>query len=198
VARNRVFAADFVTVQRFRKKPGFLDCGADSEIWFLVRCFLTSVTSEILQQCQQGDFSWGRAGLFNLFASFKAVGEPAPTGPTRMVPDLSYIRYLHPLPNFPLPSAIMRGCTQKNGNLEGNMSRKCQLTGKKANNGFAVSHSHRRTHKLQEANLQWKRIWWPQEKRWVKLHLSTKAIKTLQHKGLEIMAREAGINLYKM
>jgi large subunit ribosomal protein L28 len=97
-----------------------------------------------------------------------------------------------------LPSAIMRGCTQKNSNLEGNMSRKCQLTGKKANNGFAVSHSHHRTHKLQEANLQWKRIWWPQEKRWVRLHLSTKAIKTLQHKGLEIMAKEAGINLYKM
>jgi hypothetical protein len=34
--------------------------------------------TEILQQCQQGDFSWGMAGLFNLFASFKAVGEPAP------------------------------------------------------------------------------------------------------------------------
>jgi hypothetical protein len=32
-----------------------------------------------LQQCQQGDFLWGRAGLFNLFVSFKAVGEPAPT-----------------------------------------------------------------------------------------------------------------------
>jgi len=89
-------------------------------------------------------------------------------------------------------------CTQKNGNLEGNMSRKCQLTGKKANNGFAVSHSHHRTHKLQDANLQWKRVWWPQEKRWVRLHLSTKAIKTLQHKGLEIMAKEAGINLYKL
>jgi len=42
------------------------------------------------------------------------------------------------------------------------MSRICQLTGKRANNGMAVSHSHRRTHKLQEANLQWKRIWWPQ------------------------------------
>ena len=78
------------------------------------------------------------------------------------------------------------------------MSRKCQLTGKKANNGFAVSHSHHRTHKLQEANLQWKRIWWPQEKRWVRLHLSTKAIKTLEHKGLEIMAKQAGINLYKL
>ncbi|ABW27695.1 MULTISPECIES: 50S ribosomal protein L28 [Acaryochloris] len=75
------------------------------------------------------------------------------------------------------------------------MGKKCQLTGKKANNAFAVSHSHRRTHKLQEANLQWKRVWWPQEKRWVKLRLSTKAIKTLEKKGLAAFAREAGINL---
>ncbi len=75
------------------------------------------------------------------------------------------------------------------------MSRKCQLTGKKANNAFAVSHSHRRTKKLQNANLQWKRVWWPEGKRWVKLKLSTKAIKTLQKKGIQAMAKEAGINL---
>ncbi|MGB3695018.1 MAG: 50S ribosomal protein L28 [Spirulinaceae cyanobacterium] len=75
------------------------------------------------------------------------------------------------------------------------MSRKCQLTGKKANNAFAVSHSHRRTKKLQNANLQWKRVWWPEGKRWVKLKLSTKAIKTLQKKGIQTMAKEAGINL---
>jgi large subunit ribosomal protein L28 len=75
------------------------------------------------------------------------------------------------------------------------MGKKCQLTGKKANNAFAVSHSHRRTKKLQEANLQWKRVWWPQAKRWVKLRLSTKAIKTLEKKGLAAFAKEAGINL---
>ncbi|AFZ31389.1 MULTISPECIES: 50S ribosomal protein L28 [Cyanophyceae] len=75
------------------------------------------------------------------------------------------------------------------------MSRKCQLTGKKANNAYAISHSHRRTKKLQEANLQWKRVWWAQGNRWVRLLLSTKAIKTLEHKGLEAMAKEAGINL---
>ena len=75
------------------------------------------------------------------------------------------------------------------------MSRKCQLTGKKANNAFAISHSHRRTKKLQQANLQWKRVWWPQGNRWVKLRLSTKAIKTLETKGLQAMAKEAGINL---
>jgi large subunit ribosomal protein L28 len=75
------------------------------------------------------------------------------------------------------------------------MSRRCLLTGKKANNGFAVSHSHRRTKKLQQVNLQWKRVWWPEGKRWVRLRLSTNAIKTLESKGLGAMAKEAGIDL---
>ncbi len=77
------------------------------------------------------------------------------------------------------------------------MSRKCALTGKKANNAYAVSHSHRRTKKLQEVNLQSKRIWWPQGNRWVRLNLSTKAIKALKTRGIEAMAKEAGINLNK-
>ena len=77
------------------------------------------------------------------------------------------------------------------------MARRCELTGKKANNAYALSHSHRRTKKLQEVNLQSKRVWWPQGKRWVKLRLSTKAIKTLEHKGIEAMAKEAGLDLRK-
>ncbi|MDJ0575868.1 MAG: 50S ribosomal protein L28 [Xenococcaceae cyanobacterium MO_234.B1] len=77
------------------------------------------------------------------------------------------------------------------------MSRKCELTGKKANNAFAISHSHRRTKRLQHANLQSKRVWWPEGNRWVKLRLSTKAIKTLEKKGIHAMAKEAGIDLNK-
>ena len=75
------------------------------------------------------------------------------------------------------------------------MSRKCQLTGKKANNAYAISHSHRRTKKLQEVNLQEKRVWWSQGNRWVRLRLSTKAIKTLEKNGLQAMAKAAGIDL---
>jgi large subunit ribosomal protein L28 len=77
------------------------------------------------------------------------------------------------------------------------MSRVCQLTGKKANNAFAISHSHRRTKKLQQPNLQWKRIWWAEGNRWVRLRISTKAIKSLDTKGLAAMAKEAGIDLNK-
>ena len=78
------------------------------------------------------------------------------------------------------------------------MSRKCQLTGKTANNAMAVSHSHRRTRKLQEANLQSRRIWWQEGNRWVKLRLSTKAIKTLERKSLSAFAKEAGLDLSRL
>jgi large subunit ribosomal protein L28 len=77
------------------------------------------------------------------------------------------------------------------------MARRCQITGKKANNAMAVSHSHRRTKKLQGVNLQWKRVWWAEGNRWVRLRLSTKAIKTLMKKGIQAMANEAGMNLNK-
>lgn len=77
------------------------------------------------------------------------------------------------------------------------MSRQCQLTNKRANNAFSISHSHRRTKRLQNANLQTKRVWWSEGNRWVKLHISTKAIKTLEKRGLQVMAKEAGINLNK-
>ncbi len=78
------------------------------------------------------------------------------------------------------------------------MARRCQLTGKKANNAMAVSHSHIRTKKLQEVNLQWKRFWWPEGNRFVRLRLSTKAIKTVQMKGLAAFAKEVGVNLTKL
>ncbi len=75
------------------------------------------------------------------------------------------------------------------------MPRVCQLTGKRANNGFAVSHSHRRTKRLQHANLQDKKLWWAEGNCWVRLRLSTKALKTIDTKGLNAIAKEAGIDL---
>nr|YP_009509253.1 ribosomal protein L28 [Gracilaria vermiculophylla]AXI96903.1 ribosomal protein L28 [Gracilaria vermiculophylla]QXU75114.1 ribosomal protein L28 [Gracilaria vermiculophylla]WDZ68052.1 ribosomal protein L28 [Gracilaria vermiculophylla] len=59
------------------------------------------------------------------------------------------------------------------------MVKKCMLTGKKSNNGYAVSHSHVRTKKIQQVNLQTKRIWSNKEKKWIKIKICTKAIKSL-------------------
>ena len=55
-------------------------------------------------------------------------------------------------------------------------SRVCQLTGKKANNGYVVTFSHKRNKKLQGVNLQYKRLYWPEAQRFVRLRLSTKVL----------------------
>ncbi|KAI3442115.1 uncharacterized protein J3R85_001713 [Psidium guajava] len=75
--------------------------------------------------------------------------------------------------------------------------RVCPLTGKKANRANKVSFSNHKTKKLQFVNLQYKRIWWEAGKRYVKLRLSTKALKTIEKNGLDAVAKKAGIDLRK-
>jgi large subunit ribosomal protein L28 len=78
------------------------------------------------------------------------------------------------------------------------MSRVCDLTGQRANNGMAVSHSHVRTKKLQQVNLQKRRLWWAEGKRFVTLRVSTRTLKTIQKHGLGAYAKELGINLARV
>ena len=59
------------------------------------------------------------------------------------------------------------------------MSKKCQITQKISNNGCSISYSHMRTKKLQYVNLQNKKIWSNKQKKWIKVRISTKAIKSL-------------------
>nr|YP_010865300.1 ribosomal protein L28 [Campylaephora boydenii]WGT74205.1 ribosomal protein L28 [Campylaephora boydenii] len=59
------------------------------------------------------------------------------------------------------------------------MSKICQISGKKANNGYSISHSHIRTKKIQNVNLQTKKIWSIEKNSWIKVRISTKALKTL-------------------
>ncbi|KAK7243133.1 hypothetical protein RIF29_37920 [Crotalaria pallida] len=75
--------------------------------------------------------------------------------------------------------------------------RVCPFTGKKANRANKVSFSNHKTKKLQFVNLQYKRIWWEAGKRFVKLRLSTKALKTIEKNGLDAVAKKAGIDLRK-
>ena len=77
------------------------------------------------------------------------------------------------------------------------MSRVCELTGAKANNGMAVSHSHIRTKKLQQVNLQKRRLWWDEGNRWVNIRISTRALKSVQKLGLDKFAKLKGVNLNK-
>jgi len=59
------------------------------------------------------------------------------------------------------------------------MSKICQVTNKKANNGYSVSHSHVRVRKIQNINLQSKKIWSNKHKSWIRLKISTKGIKSI-------------------
>ena len=77
------------------------------------------------------------------------------------------------------------------------MSRVCVLTGARANNGMAVSHSHIRTKKLQQVNLQKRRLWWQEKNKWVTLRISTKALKSIQKVGLNKFAKSQGVDLSK-
>ena len=77
------------------------------------------------------------------------------------------------------------------------MARVCMLTGKRPNSANKVSHSNIKTKKRQLPNLQTKRIWYEKEQRWVKLRLSTRALRTLRKKSLETFAKEAGVDLSK-
>ena len=77
------------------------------------------------------------------------------------------------------------------------MSRVCELTGAKANNGMSVSHSHIRTKKLQHVNLQKRRIWWQEGKKWINIRISTKALKSIQKVGLDKFAKNNGVDLNK-
>jgi len=65
------------------------------------------------------------------------------------------------------------------------VSAHCQLTGAKPGFGNAVSHSHRRTRRRFDPNIQRKRYWLPSEGRHVRLTLSTKGIKTVDAVGIE-------------
>lgn len=65
------------------------------------------------------------------------------------------------------------------------VSRHCQLTGRSPGFGKSVSHSHRRTSRRWDPNVQDRRYWLPDERRWVRLRLSVKGIKTVDKVGIE-------------
>nr|XP_010940725.1 50S ribosomal protein L28, chloroplastic [Elaeis guineensis] len=93
-----------------------------------------------------------------------------------------------PLPNPILPTAPVQPIVAR---------RVCPFTGKKANRANKVSFSNHKTKKLQFVNLQYKRVWWEAGKRYLKLRLSTKALKTIEKNGLDAVAKKAGIDLRK-
>lgn len=70
------------------------------------------------------------------------------------------------------------------------MARVCQVSGKKPMTGNNVSHANNRTKRRFLPNLQVKKFWDPENKRWIKLKLTAKAIKTIDKKGITSVLKE--------
>ncbi|MCY7361805.1 MAG: 50S ribosomal protein L28 [Ignavibacteria bacterium] len=68
------------------------------------------------------------------------------------------------------------------------MSKVCIVTGKKPLTGNNVSHANNKTKRRQLPNLQKKRIWLEDEKRWVTVRISANGIKTLDKIGTKSLA----------
>ncbi|GGL89153.1 50S ribosomal protein L28-2 [Streptomyces fumigatiscleroticus] len=65
------------------------------------------------------------------------------------------------------------------------MSAHCMLTGARPGFGNRVSHSHRRTSRRFDPNIQTRRYWLPSEGRCVRLRLSARGIRTVDAIGVE-------------
>ena len=65
------------------------------------------------------------------------------------------------------------------------MARVCQVTGKKPMVGNNVSHANNKTKRRFLPNLQSRRFWVESENRWVRLRVTTNAIRTIDKNGID-------------
>ena len=74
------------------------------------------------------------------------------------------------------------------------MARRCELTGKGPLSGNRVSHAHNKTRMRQLPNLQSKRIWVPEFDSFVRVKLSTRALRSIAKIGFVPFCRKNGID----
>lgn len=65
------------------------------------------------------------------------------------------------------------------------MSAICQVTGRKPGFGKSVSHSHRRTNRRWNVNVQRRKFYLPSEGRTITLTVSAKGLKVIDRDGIE-------------
>ncbi|MCY4161220.1 MAG: 50S ribosomal protein L28 [Flavobacteriaceae bacterium] len=71
------------------------------------------------------------------------------------------------------------------------MSKVCQISRKRVMIGNSVSHALNRTKRRFDVNLITKRVFIPEENRWVKLKISTSVLRTINRKGISAVLKEA-------
>ncbi len=71
------------------------------------------------------------------------------------------------------------------------MSKVCELTGKRVQTGYNVSFSNKKTKRHFYPNLFDRRLYLPDEDRWIKVRICKKALRTIDKKGVMPVVREA-------
>ncbi len=77
------------------------------------------------------------------------------------------------------------------------MARRCDLTGKGPLSGNRVSHAHNKTRMRQLPNLQSKRIWVPELGGFVRVKLTTRALRSIAKVGFVPFCKKNGIDYKK-
>ena len=78
------------------------------------------------------------------------------------------------------------------------MSKVCQVTGKKPMFGNNVSHANNKTRRKFLPNLQRKRYYLESERRWIRLKITARGIKTISKNGIEAVVRKMRANGVKI
>lgn len=78
------------------------------------------------------------------------------------------------------------------------MSRICQVTGKGTTFGNNVSHAKNRTRRTFLPNLHYRKFWVESENCWVRLRVSTKGIRIIDKKGIDVVLKEIRANGVKV
>ena len=65
------------------------------------------------------------------------------------------------------------------------MARICQVTGKRTTTGNNVSHAMNKTRRRFLPNLHERRFWVAPENRWIKLRVSSAALRTIDKNGID-------------
>ena len=75
------------------------------------------------------------------------------------------------------------------------MSRFCELTLRKPNNACRITYSHKRNSYLQRVNLHYKKIYSYKMQCYVKVRISTKAIKSLKTNKIEKILQRSNLSI---
>jgi large subunit ribosomal protein L28 len=67
------------------------------------------------------------------------------------------------------------------------MARVCQVTGKRPTTGNNVSHANNKTRRRFLPNLHTHRFWLEGEKRWVRLRVSSKGMRIIDKRGIDVV-----------